>query len=90
MLYGTSCNNHYRSSYAFLLLLFLRRPENNQVQSGSVLKYYPGDTEMLCCVLLLDLQTKVREDFKITEKAPSRTFSWLQVPHGIMGRRFRD
>ena len=43
-----------------------------------------------CCVLLLDLQSKVREDFKITEKAPSRTFSWLQVPHGIMGRRFRD
>ena len=51
MLYGTSCNNHYRSSYAFLLLLFLRRPENNQVQSGSVLKYYPGDTEMLCAAV---------------------------------------
>ena len=50
MLYGTSCNNHYRSSYAFLLLLFLRRPESNQVQSGSVLKYYLGDTEMLGAV----------------------------------------
>ena len=50
MLYGTSCNNHYRSSYAFLLLLFLRRPGNNQVQSGSVLKHYPGDTEILCVV----------------------------------------
>ena len=50
MLYGTSCNNHYRSSYAFLLLLFLRRPGNNQVQSGSVLEHHPRDTEILCDV----------------------------------------
>ena len=28
----------------------------------------------------LELQTKVREDFKITEKALSRTISWLKVP----------
>ena len=28
----------------------------------------------------LKLQTKVREDFKITEKAPARAFSWLKVP----------
>ena len=28
----------------------------------------------------LELQTKVREDFTIKEKAPTRTFSWLKVP----------
>ena len=27
----------------------------------------------------LELQTKVREDFKIMEKAPIRAFSWLKV-----------
>ena len=32
---------------------------------------------MLC---LIELQTKVREDFKIMEKASSRAFSWLKVP----------
>ena len=26
-----------------------------------------------------ELQTKVREDFTITEKVPTRTFSWLKV-----------
>ena len=27
----------------------------------------------------VELQTKVREDFTITEKAPTRTFSWLKA-----------
>ena len=27
----------------------------------------------------LELETKVREDLKITEKAPTRTFSWLKA-----------
>ena len=27
----------------------------------------------------VELQTKVREDFTITEKAPSRAFSWLKA-----------
>ena len=30
--------------------------------------------------LLLELQTEVREDFTITEKAPNRAFSWLKAP----------
>ena len=29
---------------------------------------------------LVELQTKVREDFTITEKAPTRASSWLKVP----------
>ena len=29
---------------------------------------------------VLELQTKVREDFTITSKAPTRAFSWLKVP----------
>ena len=29
--------------------------------------------------VLLELETKVREDFTITEKAPTRAFSWLKV-----------
>ena len=29
---------------------------------------------------LLELQTKVPEDFTITEKAPTRAFSWLKAP----------
>ena len=29
--------------------------------------------------LPLELQTKVRGDFKITEKAPIRAFSWLKA-----------
>ena len=28
----------------------------------------------------IELQTKVQEDFTITEKAPTRAFSWLKVP----------
>ena len=28
---------------------------------------------------LLQLDTKIREDFTITEKAPTRDFSWLKV-----------
>ena len=28
----------------------------------------------------VELQTKVREDFTITKKAPTRAFSWLKVP----------
>ena len=28
--------------------------------------------------LRLELQTKIREDFTITEKAPTRSFSWLK------------
>ena len=31
----------------------------------------------MCAV---ELQTKVREDFTITEKAPTRAFSWLKAP----------
>ena len=30
-------------------------------------------------LLLLELQTMAREDFTITEKAPTRAFSWLKV-----------
>ena len=29
---------------------------------------------------LLELQTNLREYFTITEKAPTRAFSWLKVP----------
>ena len=29
---------------------------------------------------ILELQTKVREDFTMTEKAPTRAFSWLKSP----------
>ena len=32
------------------------------------------------CVCRLELQTKVPEDFTITEKVPTRAFSWLKVP----------
>ena len=34
----------------------------------------------------LDLQTKVREDFTIMEKASTRAFSWLKAAtyHGLM------
>ena len=28
----------------------------------------------------VELQTKVREDFTIMEKAPTRAFSWLKAP----------
>ena len=31
---------------------------------------------------VLELETKVHEDFTITEKAPTRTFSLLKVPTG--------
>ena len=31
-------------------------------------------------VLGVEFQTKVREDFTITEKVPSRAFSWLKAP----------
>ena len=33
------------------------------------------------CAPLLELATKVREDFTITETAPTRAFSWLKVQH---------
>ena len=33
------------------------------------------------CGITLELQTKVREDFASTEKAPTRAFSWLKVPY---------
>ena len=39
-----------------------------------------------CAANGLELQTKVREDFTITEKAPSstsRAFSWLKVPASV-------
>ena len=29
---------------------------------------------------LLELPTKVREEFAIMEKAPTKSFSWLKVP----------
>ena len=32
------------------------------------------------CVCRLELQMKVPEDFTITEKVPTRAFSWLKVP----------
>ena len=32
-----------------------------------------------CNVFILELQTKVRKDFTITDKAPTRTFSWLKA-----------
>ena len=32
---------------------------------------------------LVELQTKVREDFTITEKAPTRAFPWLKAPTSI-------
>ena len=31
-------------------------------------------------LLLLESYSKVREDFTITEKAPTRAFSWLKAP----------
>ena len=34
----------------------------------------------VCRALLLELQTKVHEDFTITEEAPTRAFSWLKAP----------
>ena len=35
----------------------------------------------LCCDLTdRELQTEVHEDFTITEKAPTRAFSWLKAP----------
>ena len=33
-----------------------------------------------CSCSWLELQTKVREDFTITEKASTRAFSWLEAP----------
>ena len=39
-----------------------------------------------CAANGLELQTKVREDFTITEKAPSstsRAFSWLKAPASV-------
>ena len=33
------------------------------------------------CGITLELQTKVREDFASTEKAPTWAFSWLKVPY---------
>ena len=32
------------------------------------------------CGITPELQTKLREDFTIMEKAPTRAFSWLKVP----------
>ena len=31
-------------------------------------------------MVILELQSKVCEDFTITEKDPTRSFSWLKVP----------
>ena len=36
-------------------------------------------TDTLLMVAAVVLQTKVREDFIVTEKAPTRTFSWLKA-----------
>ena len=36
-----------------------------------------GDPRTVFC---LELQTKVREDLTIMEKAPNRAFSWLKAP----------
>ena len=37
-------------------------------------------SQLIDVVSILELQTKVREDFTIKEKAPTRTFSWLRAP----------
>ena len=36
-------------------------------------------TDTLLMVAAVVLKTKVREDFIVTEKAPTRTFSWLKA-----------
>ena len=50
------------------------RPGGGAVQLGE------GDTAQLVCRYILELQTKVREDFVITEKVSIRAFSWFKVP----------
>ena len=42
-------------------------------RSRSVVSWWPVES-------LPELQTKVREDIKITQKAPSRAFSWFKAP----------
>ena len=40
----------------------------------------PDNAEYSREVLAVELQTKVREYFAITEKAPARASSWLKMP----------
>ena len=44
----------------------------------------PGGKWELDCGVGLELQTKVREIFIITDKAPTRAFSWLKVHTGTL------
>ena len=39
-------------------------------------------SQLIDVVSILELQTKVREDFIIMKKAPTRAFSWLNVESG--------
>ena len=50
------------------------RPGGGAVQLGE------GDTAQLVCRYILELQTKVREDFTNMKMAPTKAFSWLKVP----------
>ena len=51
--------------------------------AGGGIKKPPVEATAWCytgtrSVLLIELQTKVREDFTITEKVPTMAFSWLK------------
>ena len=43
------------------------------------LRWFPAAVSQ-CSMFMVELQTKVREDFTITEKAPNLAFFWLKVP----------
>ena len=62
------------------LLSLLTSPELDTVDTA--LSSWPRSTPRKehRSFLVVELQTKVREDFTITEKAPTRAFSWFKAP----------
>ena len=48
-------------------------------QFGSI-DYSEQEIDRCIGILKVELQMKVREDVTITEKAPTRAFSWLKAP----------
>ena len=48
-------------------------------QFGSI-DYSEQEIDRCIGILKVELQTKVREDFTIAEKAPTKAFSWLKAP----------
>ena len=48
-------------------------------QFGSI-DYSEQEIDRCIGILKVELQTKVREDFTIAERAPTKAFSWLKAP----------